>query len=61
MYGKRLKMFFSTGRQAIFVLVMLVVSAMALTHPAWRHWYEMIFPPLLIIMAVLALDYVMRK
>ena len=27
---------------------------MALTHPVWRHWYEMIFPPLCIIIVVLA-------
>jgi len=40
---------------------MLVVCAMALAHPVWRHWYEMVFPPLCIIMAILALDYVMRK
>jgi hypothetical protein len=37
-------MFLWTGRQAVFLLVMLVVSAMALTHPVWRHWYEMVFP-----------------
>jgi len=54
-------MFLWTGRQAVFLLVMLVVCAMALTHQVWRHWYEMIFPPLFIIMAILALDYVMRK
>ncbi|MGH2481486.1 MAG: hypothetical protein ACRDHW_17675 [Ktedonobacteraceae bacterium] len=54
-------MFFWKGRQAIFLLVMLVVCAMALTHPSWRHWYEMIVPPLLIFMAILALDYAMRK
>jgi hypothetical protein len=48
-------MFLWTGRQAVFLLVMLVVCAMALTHPVWRHWYEMVFPPLCIIMAILAL------
>jgi len=49
-------MFLWTGRQAVFLLVMLVVCAMALTHQVWRHWYGMIFPPLFIIMAILALD-----
>jgi hypothetical protein len=54
-------MFLWRGRQAVFFLVMLVVCAMALTHPLWRHWYEMIFPPMFVIMAILALDYAMRK
>ena len=58
---KRQRMFLWTGRQAVFLLVMLVVCAMALAHPVWRHWYEMVFPPLCIIMAILALDYVMRN
>jgi len=34
---------------------------MALAHPVWRHWYDMVFPPLCIIMAILALDFVMRE
>jgi hypothetical protein len=55
------RLYIWTSRQAVFLLVMLVVCAMALTHPVWRHWYEMIFLPLFIIMAILALDYVMRK
>ncbi len=54
-------MFLWTGRQAVFLIVMLVVYAMALAHPVWRHWYEMVFPPLCIIMAILALDFVMRE
>jgi hypothetical protein len=54
-------MFLWTGRQAVFLLVMLVVCAMALTHPVWQHWYKMVFPPLCIIMAILAFDYVLRK
>jgi len=54
-------MFFWTYRQAIFALVMLLVCMMALVYPAWRHWYEMIFPPLYILMAIVALDYVLRK
>jgi len=49
------------GRQAAFALVMLVVCLMALSHPAWRHWYGMIFPPILLVIAILALDYAMRK
>ena len=49
------------GRQAVFVLVMLVACVMALTHPVWQYWYEKIVPPLLIIMMILALDYAMRK
>jgi hypothetical protein len=58
---KRQRMFLWTGRQAVFLLVMLVVCAMALTHPVWQHWYKMVFPPLCIIMAILSLDYVLRK
>jgi hypothetical protein len=54
-------MFLWSGRQAVFLLMMLAVYAMVLIHPLWRHWYEMVVPPLYIIMAILALDYVMRK
>jgi len=55
------EMFFWSSRQAVFVLVMLVVCSMALTHPVWQYWYEKIVPPLLIIMMIMALDYVLRK
>jgi hypothetical protein len=54
-------MFLWSDRQAVFVLVMLFVCSMALTHPVWQYWYEKIFPPLLIIMMIMALDYVLRK
>lgn len=54
-------MFLWSGRQAIFVLVMLVACTMALTHPVWQYWYQKILPPLCIIMMILALDYAMRK
>jgi len=40
---------------------MFVICAMSLAHPAWRRWYEMIFPPLCILAAILALFYVVRK
>jgi len=40
---------------------MLVVCAMAITHPVWQYWYQKIFPPLFIIMMIMALDYAMRK
>jgi hypothetical protein len=53
-------MFFWKRKQAVFFLVMLFVCAMSLTHPAWRHWYEMIFPPLFIVMAILAFLYIIR-
>jgi hypothetical protein len=54
-------MFLWTGRQVVFFLVMLSICAMALTHPAWAHWYHVIFPPLFIVGAVLAFAYVLRK
>jgi hypothetical protein len=54
-------MFLWTGRRAVFLLVMFVVCPMALAHPVWRHGYEMVFPPQCFTMAILALDYVMRK
>jgi xanthine/uracil permease len=54
-------MFLWSGRQAVFVLVMLVACVMALTHPVWQYWYQKIFPPLCIIMMIMALDYAMRK
>jgi len=50
-----------TGRQAVFFLLMIVVCLMALVHPAWHHWYEMIFPPLCIIMLILALGQALRR
>ena len=53
-------MFFSKGRQAVFFLVMVFVCAMSLVYPSWRHWYEMIFPPFFIVMAILALIAVIR-
>jgi len=54
-------MFLWSGRQAVFLLVMLVACAMALAHPVWQYWYQKIFPPLLIIMMIMALDYAIRK
>jgi hypothetical protein len=59
--SKGAEMFLWSGRQAVFLLLMIFVCAMALAHPVWRRWYELIFPPLLAIMAVLALGYAMRK
>jgi fumarate reductase subunit C len=59
--SKGAEVFLWSGRQAVFLLLMIVVCAMALAHPVWRHWYDLIVPPLLIIMAILALDYAMRK
>jgi hypothetical protein len=53
-------MFLWKGRQTVFFLVMVFVSAMSLIHPAWRHWYEMIFPPLFIVMAILAFIAIIR-
>ena len=53
-------MFFSKGRQAVFLLVMVFVCAMSLVYPSWRHWYEMIFPPFFIVMAILALIAIIR-
>jgi hypothetical protein len=44
--------FLWSGRQAVFLLVMLVLCAMALTHSVWHHWYEKIVPPMCIIMVI---------
>jgi len=54
-------MFLWTWRQAAFLLLMIVVCAMALIYPAWRHWYEIIFPPLFLLMLIMAIGYVIRK
>jgi hypothetical protein len=54
-------MFLWTGRQAAFALLMVVVCAMALINPGWRHWYHTIVPPLLLVMMFLALSYALRK
>jgi hypothetical protein len=60
MPAEGLEMFFWKRKQAVFLLVMLFVCATSLTHPAWRHWYKMIFPPLFIVMAILALIAIIR-
>jgi hypothetical protein len=53
-------MFLWKGKQAAFFLVMLFVCAMSLMHLVWHHWYEMIFPPLIIVIAILALIAIIR-
>jgi hypothetical protein len=39
---------------------MVFVCAMSLVYASWRHWYEMIFPPFFIVMAILALIAIIR-
>jgi len=46
------------GSQVVSLLAMIVICAMALTHPAWRHWYDLIFPPLFITMTIVVLGYI---
>jgi hypothetical protein len=48
------------GKQTVFFLLMLFMCAMSLMHPVWRHWYEMLFPPLFIAIAILALIAIIR-
>jgi hypothetical protein len=54
-------MFLWSGRQVAFVLVMLAVCGLALLYPAARHWYDLLFPPLFLIVAALAFRYATRK
>jgi hypothetical protein len=54
-------MFLWRGAQVVFLLVMISVCAMALVYPSWRRWYDAIFAPLFIAMAILALAYILRK
>ncbi|MGI9101723.1 MAG: hypothetical protein ACR2IF_04680 [Terriglobales bacterium] len=54
-------MFLWTGRQAVFFLVMLAVCIMAITNPVWRYWYEKMFPPAFVVIAILSAAYVVRK
>lgn len=54
-------MFLWSSRQAVFVLLMISVCALALINPSWRVWYHIIVPPVLIVMMFLALSYVLRK
>lgn len=54
-------MFLWSGRQIAFVLVMIVVCGMALIYPAWRHWYNLFFLPLFVVVAVLGFRYATRK
>ena len=53
-------MFLWKRKQTVFFLLLLFVCAMSLTHPVWRHWYEMNFPPLFIVIAILALVAIIR-
>jgi hypothetical protein len=57
---KRLEMFLWKGKQTVFILLLLFVCTMSLIHPVWRYWYEMIFPPLFIVIAILALIAIIR-
>jgi hypothetical protein len=49
------------GSQVVFLLAMIVICAMALNDPAWRHWYDLIFPPLLIAAAIMLLGYILLR
>jgi hypothetical protein len=39
--------------------IILCVCAMALTHPSWEHWYQVIFRPRFVAAAILALGYIL--
>jgi hypothetical protein len=54
-------MFLWSIRQVIVFFIMLCVCAMALTHPAWEHWYRVIFRPLFLAAAILALGYILWR
>ena len=54
-------MFLWSHRQAAFVLVLLVFYTMLLVHPAWRPWYERIAPIVLLLLAINAFHYALRK
>lgn len=54
-------MFLWTNRQAIFLLALLVFYAALFAHPSWRPWYERIAPIVLIILAIGAFRYALRK
>jgi len=54
-------MFLWKGKQLVFLLLMIFVCGMTFIHPVWRTWYERIFPPLFIVMAILALAHALRK
>lgn len=49
------------GSQVVFLLAMIVICAMALTHPAWRHWYDLIFPPLFIAATIVVLGCILFR
>ena len=54
-------MFLWTKKQAIYLLALLVLYAALFAHPSWRPWYERTAPIVLIILAIGAFRYVLRK
>jgi hypothetical protein len=54
-------MFLWKGKQAVFAVLMIGVCAGVLAHPTWRRWYELMVPPMIIILAFLAFRFVLRK
>jgi hypothetical protein len=54
-------MFFWTNKQAIFFLALLILYAALFMHPRWQPWYERMAPIVLIILAVGAFRYALRK
>jgi len=54
-------MFLWRGRQAVFVLVLIVFYCGLLVHPAWRPAYERAAPFVFVILTAGALRYALRK
>ncbi|HEV2697738.1 MAG TPA: hypothetical protein VGU90_07080 [Terriglobales bacterium] len=54
-------MFLWRGRQAAFVMVLIVFYCALLVHPAWRPAYERMAPFVFIVLAAGALRYALRK
>jgi hypothetical protein len=54
-------MFLWKSRQALCVLALIAFGALALVYPGWRRFYEMVMPPVLIILIVLAFSYSVRR
>ena len=54
-------MFLWRGRQAVFLLALIVFYCALLVHSAWRPMYERIAPFVFILLILGALRYALRK
>lgn len=50
-----------TWRQAIFVILMMLVIMLVIAHPSWYRTYEVIFDSMFAVLALLAFFHLFRR